>query len=72
MLNMLIALMGDTFERITNQRALFATRTKLALLADYAANIHTAPTSEDLAKKFLFVIEPEIEEGFDEDWHGRV
>ena len=73
MLNMLIAIMGDTFERITEQRTLFATRTKLALLADYAANIRTAPTPDDLAKKFLFVVEPEAEEeGFDESWQGTV
>ena len=69
MLNMLIAIMGDTFERITEQKPLYATRTKLALLADYAANIRTAPTPDDLAKKFLFVVEPEAEEeGFDESW----
>ena len=73
MLNMLIALMGDTFERITENRPLYATRTKLELLADYSANIRIKPTSEDLAKKFLFVVLPEIEEeGFDEDWQGIV
>ena len=69
MLNMLIAIMGDTFEKITEQKTLFATRTKLALLADYAANIRTTPTKDDLAKKFLFVVEPEgEEEGFEESW----
>ena len=73
MLNMLIAIMGDTFERITEQRPLFATRTKLALLADYAANIRSEPTADDLARKFLFVVEPEPEEeGFDESWQGTV
>ena len=73
MLNMLIAIMGDTFERISENRPLFATRTKLSLLADYAANIRTAPTPDDLAKKFLFVVEPEEEEeGFDETWFGTV
>ena len=73
MLNMLIAIMGDTFGKITDQRTLYATRTKLALLADYAANIRTAPKPDDLAKKFLFVVEPEAEEeGFDESWQGTV
>ena len=73
MLNMLIAIMGDTFERITEQRSLFATRTKLALLADYSANIRTSPSNDDLARKFLFVVEPEAEEeGFDETWQGSV
>ena len=69
MLNMLIAIMGDTFEHITEQRPLYATRTKLGLLADYAANIRTAPKPDDLAKKFLIVVEPKVEEeGFDESW----
>ena len=69
MLNMLIAIMGDTFEKITEQRPLYATRNKLKLLADYAANIRTDPSPDDLAKKFLFVVEPEEEEeGFDESW----
>ena len=73
MLNMLIAIMGDTFERITEQRSLFATREKLGLLADYAANIRIDPTPDDLARKFLFVIKPEEEEeGFDETWQGSV
>ena len=73
MLNMLIAIMGDTFERITEQKPLYATRTKLALLADYAANIRTNPTPDDLANKFLFVVEPEAEEeGLDESWQGTV
>ena len=69
MLNMLIAIMGDTFERITEQKSLYAVRTKLALLADYASNIRNTPTPDDLARKFLFVVEPEEEEeGLDESW----
>ena len=69
MLNMVIAIMGDTFERITEQRPLYATRTKLGLLADYIANIRSPPTEDDIEKKYLFVIEPEEEEeGFDESW----
>ena len=69
MLNMLIAIMGDTFERITEQRPLYATRTKLSLLADYAGNIRNNPSPDDLAMKFLFVVEPEMEEeGFDDAW----
>lgn len=40
MLNMLIAIMADTFERITENRAVFATMTKLSLLGDFAPNLN--------------------------------
>ena len=69
MLNMLIAIMGDTFERINEQRPLFHARAKIAWLANYSANMRTVPTPDELAKKFLFVVEPIAEdEGFNEAW----
>ena len=73
MLNMLIAIMADTYDKITDKKILHATRTKLTILADYAANIRTTPTPSDLAEKFLYVVEPEAEEkDFDESWMGTV
>ena len=69
MLNMLIAIMGDTFDRISEKKKLYETRTKLDILADYADNIRTDPTPFDLANKFLFIVEPEAEElDIDESW----
>lgn len=71
MLNMLIAIMGDTYSRITENKDLWATKTKLGLLADYAANIRSDPTQDDLDKKFMFVVEPENEE-MAGSWQGSV
>lgn len=73
MLNMLIAIMGDTFEKITEQKPLYATRTRLELLSDYISNIRSNPSQNDIEQKFLFVVEPEEEEeGFEESWQGTV
>ena len=69
MLNMLIAIMADTFDRINEKKLLHATLTKLTILADYAANIRTDPKPSDLTDKFLFIVVPEAEEmDFDESW----
>ena len=46
LLNMLIAIMGDKFDNMTENRSLYATKTRLSLLADYAQNIRMAPTQE--------------------------
>ena len=40
MLNMLIAIMGDTFERTIENRELNAVKTKLELVAELSSNIH--------------------------------
>ena len=40
MLNMMIAIMGDTFARTIENRDLNSTKTKLELLGDLSANIH--------------------------------
>ena len=38
MLNMLIAIMGDTFDKVTENQKTFTTRTKLLILGDYTGN----------------------------------
>lgn len=40
MLNMLIAIMGDTFERIIENKELNSTMTKLELMSELSTNIH--------------------------------
>ena len=57
MLNMLIAIMGDTFGRIMEAQEVSGTKTKLELMADCD---HTIPkrTSEQDPKVFLYVITP--------------
>ena len=41
MFNMLIAIMGDTFDKITENRAINAIKSKLALLADLKGVLNT-------------------------------
>ena len=66
MLNMLIAIMGDTFGRIMEAREVSGTKTKLKLMAD---NDHTIPktTKRQDNKVFFYVITPEDEDGDDGD-----
>ena len=70
MLNMLIAIMGDTFERITENRALYSTLTKLGLMGELADVIKER---EEDTKYFMFVVTPD-EKDDDEfgDWEGSI
>ena len=69
MLNMLIAIMGDTFDRVTENKVVHARRTKLNLLAEYADCL---ARSED--NRFtLFVIKPQEEDLNElENWEGSL
>ena len=74
MLNMLIALMGDTFERVTENRPIEATRTKVEYMAQFDFFLRTWNTDEERKQRFLFEITPkdtEESEGTDY-WHGQV
>lgn len=73
MFNMLIAIMGDKFDHLTDNKQLNATRTKLRLLADYASNLRIPPTEAELREHFLYVVEAEKdEEERSEEWIGTV
>ena len=62
MLNMLIAIMGDTFDYATENKEINATKTKLKLLNDYAVNVRHAPSEQDKKERFLIVVETEPDE----------
>ena len=59
MLNMLIAIMGDTFERVIENRQINSTKTKLTLLRDLSAVLpeDTSGTNEEC--DFLSVVKPD-------------
>ena len=77
MLNMLIAIMGDTFARTIENRDLNSTKTKLELLGDLSANIHQSEAQvnhvDDKIERFLFVVTPDEDE-CDElnTWEGSI
>ena len=52
MLNMLIAIMGDTFDKVSENKKTFTTRTKLLILGDYTGNF----LKQEKKNMFLFTI----------------
>lgn len=58
MLNMLIAIMGDTFGRVMENKQLNATRTKLDLMGDLVHNLRSSRTKTD-PKIFMFAVTPD-------------
>ena len=77
-LNMLIAIMGDTFDKVIDQRPTFSLKNKLMILAGMETLIRSKEDF-DVSKVFLFVIQPagagEDGGGVDsesETWRGKV
>ena len=74
---MLIAIMGDTFERTIQNRDLNSTKTKLELLSDLAANIHQSESQDnevgEETERFLFVVTPDEDEQDElSTWEGSI
>ena len=67
MLNMVIAIMGDTFSKVMDNIGLHATATKLALLGELSNNIFGPEKDENAL--FLFVAKPDDTEE-DGSWEG--
>jgi hypothetical protein len=55
MLNMIIAFMGDTFERIAENKDIYAAKGKLKLLSEYAFLLKKSTSKKD-DKIFLYVV----------------
>ena len=70
MLNMLIAIMGDTFDKVTENSKVYTTRTKLQILGDYSGNFAKSETD----RLFLFTMTVNTDEDPDEqgDWEGSI
>ena len=66
MLNMLIAIMGDTFERVIENRDVNAIKSKLDLLSDLVATMAQRDYKED-KEQFLFVVQPDDADDDDGD-----
>ena len=74
-LNMLIAIMGDTFDRVMEQKPTYSLKNKLMLMASMKSIIGSKE-KEDATKVFLYVIQPVLDEDeVNEDqnlWRGKV
>lgn len=55
-LNMLIAIMADTFEKVIEQRPTFSLKNKLMILAAMESVIRSKETEDDHSKVFLYFI----------------
>lgn len=73
MLNMLIAIMGDTFERVIENREVNSIKTKLDLMSDLAGVLKSKNKSEVEKDVFLYVVTPDDEDlDNSDDWEGVV
>ena len=72
MLNMLIAIMGDTFERIMENKDVNATMTKLELMGDIVATLRQKSWVQD-KNVFMFIVKPDADDANEgDDWEGSV
>ena len=78
-LNMLIAIMGDTFDRVIDQRPTYSLKNQIMILASMRSLIRSKQSVTD-PDVFIYVIEPATSEG-DEDestgggegaWRGKL
>ena len=71
MLNMLIAIMSDTFEHIIENKDLNSIKTKIEVMGELANNIHQDGEVDE--ERFLFVITPDEDEQDNiETWEGSI
>ena len=72
-LNMLIALMGDTFAKVMEQKEQFGLQTKLQIMSDYTALVLDATQEQD-TRCYMFVITQKTEGTDDPNaaWEGNL
>ena len=71
MLNMLIAIMGDSFERVIENREVNGTKIKLNFMNDMAGTVGKKSSAEE-TDVFLYVIKPEENEHAEDEWVGGI
>ena len=68
-LNMLIAIMGDTFDKVFENKHVAILKLKVSVMSDFAFLIN----DKGDANKFLFVVSPTVKEvDEEEDWEGKI
>ena len=68
MLNMLIAIMGDTFDKITENKRMHATKTQLSLMEDNVGNFKRSSNQNF----FMYIINVQEEHEENDSWEGKV
>ena len=72
-LNMLIAIMGDTFDKVKEVEKQAALKETIGLMADYAVAVPSYTEKEKQEKRFIYAIQTQAD-GDNElgDWDGTV
>ena len=77
-LNMLIAIMGDTFDRVISKKSLHSTKNKLELMTDMISvtKLISRKRNENEDKIYFYLIQPknnyeDLNED-DDNWQGRI
>ena len=73
-LNMLIAIMGDTFDRVIDQRPTYSLKNQILILAAYKS-LSKKTFASDNQDVFIYVITPADDEqgtGSDDAWRGKL
>lgn len=72
-LNMLIAIMGDTYGRVMENKIQYGLQTKLQIMGDYTAVILDKAEEEDTSV-YMFVVQQKMEDGDDPNaaWEGNL
>ena len=72
MLNMLIAIMGDTYARVMDNKELYRVKTKLAITSELSSNFFRVSREAD-HKVFLFVVTPDdVGQEEADEWQGSI
>jgi len=72
-LNMLIAVMGDTFDKVKEVEKQSALNETINFMADYVIVVPQYTEDQQRDKRFIFAIEPtELAENEMDDWDGTV
>ena len=72
MLNMLIAIMGDSFERVMENRDVNATKMKLGFMDDMAGTVGQTSSNEE-TEVFMFIVKPDEDDNEEADeWEGQI
>ena len=69
---MLVSIMGDSFERVMENRDVNATKMKLGFMDDMASTIGKTSASEE-TEVFMFIVKPIEDSNEDgEEWEGKI
>ena len=71
-LNMIIAIMGDTFSKLSEKKSQLRRQKQITLLAEYIDHIKEEEAEKEKTNHFLVVVKCTAETLNDENWEGSL